>query len=174
MKNLKVVDLSKYSPAVAKEIADSMGVKVASGFVYVDKTSAKLIEKMLKNRVAKAGKEEREQDVLIILSGHNHQSLMNYPIYMNNREFLLNAVKLTPNPRACKNYFYQYINKNLKKDKVFNFQFLNNIIFNFGITEAKFVANQFGLNGVLSEIIADNEFRALNSSPSGCLAKIDY
>ena len=173
MKNLKVVDLSKYTPEQAKSIADSMGVVVANGFIYVDEKSAKLIKKMLKNRVAKVG-EERPQDVVIILQSYNHQSLINFAYYMNDREFLLNAVKLTPNPRLCKNYFYQFINKNLKKDKVFNYQFLNNIIFNFGVKEAKFVASQFGLENVLKEIVEDNEFRALNSSPSGKLAKIDY
>lgn len=174
MKDFKVIDLSKYSPDVAKEIANSMGVKVANGFVYVDKSSAKLIKKILNNRAAKAGKEERAQDVIIILHSNNHQSLINFPNFMNNREFLLNAVKITPNPRLCKNYFYQFINNNLKRNKIFNYQFLSNLIFNFGVTEAKFVANQFGLTGVLSEVISDNEVRALKSSPSGKLARIDY
>lgn len=174
MKDFKVIDLSKYSPDVAKEIASSLGVKVANGFVYVDKSSAKLIKKMLSKRVAKAGKEERAQDVIIILHSNNHQSLINFPFYMNDKNFLLKAVKFTPNPRLCQNYFYQYINKNLKNDKMFNYQFLNNVIFNFGLAAAKFVANQFGLTSVLDELIADNEFRALNSSPSGKLARIDY
>ena len=174
MKNLKVVDLSKYSPAVAKEIADNMGVSVANGFIYVDGASAKLIKKMLRNRVAKNGGEEREQDVLLILARRDHSTLINYPNYMNDSEFLLNAVKLTPNPRFCKNYFYQFINKNLKNNIGFNYQFLNNVISNFGMGEAKLFAARFGLLGLLNEMIADNEFRALNSSPSGKLADIDY
>ena len=170
MKGLKVYDLSKFSKEEAKEIVEISGVNIAGDFVYVDKTSAKLIEKIIKNRKAKSGEEERRQDVLLILSTYNHKSLENYPYFMNDREFLLRAVAYTPNPRVCSNYFYTFINKHLKRDKSFNYQFLSKVLEHFGIKSAEFVAEKFGLEDVLDLIKKD----IYNSAPSGKVETVDY
>ncbi len=139
-----------------------------------DKQTAKLIEKLNSGRVASIGNEERESDARLIAETNNHQSFINYPYFMNNRQFLLEIVKTTPRPRFCKNYFYQYINKYLKKDKCFNYEFLTEVLENFGIQDATYVANRFGLADILNNIVSDAEWRALNSAPSGKLAHIDY
>ncbi len=139
-----------------------------------DRQTAKLIAKLSSDRVAHVGADEREEDAQLIARTNNHQSFVNYPYFMNNREFLLDIVKLTPKPRLCKNYFYQYVNKYLKKDKVFIFEFLTEVLDNFGKEEAEYVAKRYGLSKILEEIVDDREWRLFNSSPSGKLAHIDY
>ena len=139
-----------------------------------DKQTAKLVAKLHSGRAANTGAEEREVDARLIAKSNNHQSFVNYPYYMNNREFLLDIVKLTPKPRLCKNYFYQYINKYLKKDKSFNFEFLTEVLENFGTEEAKHFASRFGLTNILKEIVDDRELKLFNSSPSGKLVHVDY
>lgn len=170
MKNLKVYDLSKFSKQEAKEIAAINGANIAGDFLYVDKSSAKLIEKIIKNRKAKSGEEERMQDVLIILSTYNHKSLENYSYFMNDKEFLLRAVCYTPNPKVVSNYFYTFINKHLKKDKNFNYQFLSKVLEHFGLKAAEYVAEKFALEDVLNSIKKD----IFNSAPSGRVEKVDY
>lgn len=139
-----------------------------------DKQTAKLIAKLNSGRVASSGDPEREEDARLIAKTCNHQSFVNYDYFMNNRDFLLDIVTVTPKPRLCKNYFYQYINKHLKQDRLFNFEFLSAVLDKFGTEEAKFVAGRFGLSGLLKEIVDDREWRLFNSSPSGKLAHIDY
>ena len=79
----------------------------------------RLIKRLNNGRKIKPCGRECEEHGLLIAKGYNHSSFENFKDLMDNKEFVLKIVGLTPNPVECENYFYKYVNKFLKKDKVF-------------------------------------------------------
>lgn len=80
-------------------------------------------------RVKPCGRECREYGMMIAMN-LNHSSFQNFDELMNDEEFVLQIVGITPNPTECENYFYQYVNPYLKKKADFRLKFLKEIYLN--------------------------------------------
>ena len=107
------------------------------------------------------GRECREFGYLII-SYFNHSSFQNFSRLMNDREFILTCASISPDPKECKNYFYNYVNNNLKRDKKFRLQFLKAIYLNknvYTIESIYWFVEEFGFQEENKKILADLEFK---------------
>ena len=49
---------------------------------------------------------------------------------MNDKEFILKAMKKTPSPKSVNSFFYRYVNEYLKKDKSFRLEMLKALFTN--------------------------------------------
>lgn len=122
----------------------------------------KFEKKVKAGRVIKpCGRECREFGYLIIRQ-LNHSSFQNFTRLMNDREFILECASMSPDPKECKNYFYIYVNKNLKRDKKFRLQFLKAIYLNknvYTIESIDWFVTEFGFQKENEKILADLEFK---------------
>lgn len=105
-------------------------------------------------KVKPCGKETRELG-LIIAEMFDHSSFVNFPNLMDDEEFILQALKITPNPIMCENYLLKYVNPYLKQkadfmgdclimifknENIYNLETINYVVSEFGFEEhmAKF------------------------------------
>jgi len=65
-----------------------------------------------------------------IIKSQNHCSMMRSKELVDDEEFLCHAARITPNPRECSNFFYEYVNEYLKKNKKFRVNFLKGLFLN--------------------------------------------
>ena len=95
------------------------------------RTRLNRIERNLRNgkTVKPCGRECHSWGNMIIVTS-DHSSMKHSKSLINDREFLLNAGYKTASPRNCKNFFYSYINKYLKKDENFRLAFLRALYLN--------------------------------------------
>ena len=69
----------------------------------------------------------------MIINSTNHISMKNSKELIDDEEFLLHAARITPNPRECSNFFYEYVNEYLKKNVQFRMNFLKALFLNIHI-----------------------------------------
>lgn len=60
----------------------------------------------------------------IIAEQPNHESFVNFPNLMNDEEFVLELAQTSLNPLDCENYFYDYVNENLKRNARFKYNYV--------------------------------------------------
>ena len=90
----------------------------------------RLINRICAGRsVMPCGKECREYGLKIATST-KHASFINFKQLMNDKEFLLEIAKISPNPKKCEDYFFQFINPHLRNNKIFRLEFLKAIYLN--------------------------------------------
>lgn len=109
------------------------------------------------------GKECREEGFEIV-KGNYHSSFQNFSELMNDEEFILEAVKLSPNPVSCINYFYKYVHPQLKKKYDFRLNFLKGVYLNehvFKVEDINLIAEELKLEDVNFAIKRDREFKCL-------------
>lgn len=138
---------------------------------YGDK---RLVQRILHGRKIKpCGRECREHGYMIARE-FNHISFENFSELMNDREFVLEIANISPNPNLCENYFYQYVNSHLKKNKDFRLEFLKAIYLNDNVYKYEdiitIVAN-YGLQEENKIILGDIEFKKLMKKR---LDEVDY
>ena len=66
----------------------------------------------------------------MIIKSTNHISMINSKELIDDEEFLLHAARITPNPRECLNFFYEFVNEYLKKNPKFRLNFLKSLFLN--------------------------------------------
>ena len=59
--------------------------------------------------------------------------MINSKELIDDEEYLLHAARITPNPRECLNFFYEYVNEYLKKSPKFRMNFLKALFLNIHI-----------------------------------------
>lgn len=125
--------------------------------------SGKLLVKIACGKYAvKSGEVECVECGLMIAMSINHSSFANFHSLINNQDFILEAVKYTPNPKICKDYFYNFINENLKRNRAFRLEFLSNLMQNKNVNDSSLIwfTSKFGfeyeLNVLRQEIKAAN------------------
>ena len=138
---------------------------------YGDK---RLINRLLCGRSVKpCGKECRDYGIMIARH-NNHSSFKNFSELMNDREFVLEIAKITPNPTECDNYFYMYVNKFLKKSADFRLEFLKAIYFNenvYKLEDINLIVERCGFEKENEILLNDIEFK---NAFDARIAAIDY
>lgn len=90
----------------------------------------RLVGRLLNGRKIKPCGRECWELGFMVVKTFNHISFENFASLTNDKEFLIKAAKISPNPVDCENYFYIFINSYLKKDKNFRLEFLKAIYLN--------------------------------------------
>lgn len=84
----------------------------------------------------------------LIAETNNHSSFVDFPNLMDDEEFILEAVKISPNPKDCVNYLFKFVNPNLKRNSQFGRKFLKAVFENenvYSLASVEFVVKEFGL-----------------------------
>lgn len=98
----------------------------------------------------------------LIISSTNHISMINSKDLVDDEEFLIHAARITPNPRECSNFFYDYINEYLKKNPKFRFNFLKSLFLNVHILTRMDIltfVRAYDFHKEYEMIIKDQEFK---------------
>lgn len=98
----------------------------------------------------------------MIINSTNHISMINSEYLVDDEEYLLHAAKITPNPRECSNFFYEFINEYLKKNAKFRLNFLKSLFLNIHILTKRDIltfVNAYEFNDEYNLISKDEEFK---------------
>ncbi len=101
----------------------------------------------------------------IITSG-NHKSMKFSKILTNDMYYLVDAAKITPSPKDCDCFFYQYINEYLKANEKFRLDFLKALFLNENIlkkSEIEWFVENFEFEKEYDIITSDTAFKAVVS-----------
>lgn len=124
-------------------------------------------------KIKPCGRECREYGYLIA-STNDHKSFENFPELMNDKEFIIEIARLSPNPVECENYFYNFVNPHLKRDCGFRLEVLKAIYLNdnvYKLEDINAIVQAFGFEKENETILADINFkRAIEKR----LEDIDY
>lgn len=122
----------------------------------------RLLNRILSGRRVKPCGMECEEFGLKIAKGFNHSSFENFSELMNDEDFLLEIAKITPNPKDCENYFYQYLNAYITKKSEFRLAFLKQIYLNdnvYKLEDVNWVVEKFNLNKENNQILSSIYFK---------------
>lgn len=98
----------------------------------------------------------------MIIETKNHISFENFLQLMNDEAFVLEMAQLSFNPLECENYFYQYVDKNLKKKLNFRINFLKSIILNdnvYKMNDVLQIIQTLGFEKEAEIVFSDVEFK---------------
>lgn len=121
----------------------------------------RIILKIMEGRCLKPCGRECEEYATLILKQINHCSLKNFTYYMNDREFLLKAARITEDPYIVENYFYEYVNEYLKKDPSFRLEFLKQVMLNnnvYSMRTINWFVKTYGFEKEKKSLFTDKEF----------------
>lgn len=107
------------------------------------------------------GRECREYGYKIV-EMFDHKSLENFAILMDDAEFLLHCALISPNPQNCFNYFYHFVNENLKRNKTFRMEFLKAIYLNdnvYTLESINWFVDSFGFQKENEALRKNQEFK---------------
>lgn len=93
-----------------------------------------------------------------IIDSNNHISFINFPMLMNDEEYVLNLAKKSLNPLDCKDFFYQFVNEHLKRKANFRYKFLRALFLNesvYKIEDLVAIAEMLNLNLEMEKIKED-------------------
>ncbi len=121
----------------------------------------RLLQRLTEKRAVKpCGKECRAWGYIVIQS-NCHKSMVNSKMLVDDKEFLLKAITITPNPKDCDYFFYDYVNEYLKKDKNFRLEFLKNLFKNNNVltkSDIEWFVTIYQFEKKLEMIAHDKEF----------------
>lgn len=112
------------------EITEVKNVEKVRFDQFVDCSCNRLLARLAKGRKVKPCGRGCWDYGFVIAKSYNHGSFANFPNLMDDKEFLIEAAKVTPKPTTIDNYFYMYINPYLKKDYKFKLEFLKAVYLN--------------------------------------------
>ena len=98
----------------------------------------------------------------MIIKSTNHISMINSKELVDDEEFLLHAAKITPNPRECSNFFYEFVNEYLKKSPKFRLNFLKSLFLNIHILtrrDIRVFVDAYDFNEEYETLTKDEEFK---------------
>ena len=98
----------------------------------------------------------------LIISSANHISMINSKILVNDEEYLYHAAKITPNPKECANFFYEYVNEYLKKNPKFRMNFLKALFLNVHVLTRKDIlvfVKEYNYEHEYETLIRNEQFR---------------
>ena len=98
----------------------------------------------------------------MIINSTNHISMINSEYLVDDEEYLLHAARITPNPRECSNFFYEFVNEYLKKNPKFRLNFLKSLFLNVHILTKRDIltfVNAYEFNEEYNLISKDEEFK---------------
>jgi len=134
----------------------------------------RLVNRILNGRKVKpCGRECRDFGLLIVHT-FNHGSFENMHELMDDEEFILEAAKMSKNPRECDNYFYQYISNFLTRKSEFRLNFLKQVYLNenvYKLDDINWVVENCGLQKENKIILNDMQFKKLIEKR---LNEVDY
>lgn len=93
-----------------------------------------------------------------IIDSNNHISFINFPILMNDEEYVLNLAKKSLNPLDCEDYFYQFVNAYLKRKPSFRYKFMRALFLNeniYKLEDLVVIAEMLNLNPEMEKIKED-------------------
>ncbi len=97
-----------------------------------------------------------------VIKSQNHCSMMRSKELVDDEEYLCHAARITPNPRECSNFFYEYINEYLKKSKRFRINFLKGLFLNEHVLTRRDIVvfvNEYDFNEEYETLIKDVNFK---------------
>ena len=113
-----------------------------------------------------------------IVEYFDHKSLENFKNLMDNSEFLIRCASISPNPKDCTNYFYNFVNENLKRNKSFRTEFLKAIYLNdnvYTLESINWFVETFGYERENAKLLNDLEFKKCFEARLGeCIAYPQY
>lgn len=121
----------------------------------------RLINRIVNNRKLKPCGRECWEHGFMIARELNHGSFQNFDELMNDKFFLVEAAKITPNPVDCTNYMYFWVNNYLKKDTKFKLEFLKAIYLNenvYKLEDINTIVEACGFEHENKILLADEEF----------------
>ena len=98
----------------------------------------------------------------MIIKSTNHISMINSKELVDDEEFLLHAARITPNPRECSNFFYEFVNEYLKKSPKFRMNFLKSLFLNIHILTRRDIlvfVDAYDFNEEYEILTKDEEFK---------------
>lgn len=98
----------------------------------------------------------------MVIKSTNHISMINSKELVDDEEFLLHAARITPNPRECSNFFYDYVNEYLKKSSKFRLNFLRSLFLNIHILTRRDIlvfVRAYGFEAEYKTLINDKNFK---------------
>jgi len=98
----------------------------------------------------------------MIINSTNHISMINSKELIDDEEYLLHAARITPNPRECLNFFYEYVNEYLKKSPKFRMNFLKALFLNIHILTRRDIlvfVDAYDFNEEYETLTKDDEFK---------------
>ena len=98
----------------------------------------------------------------MIINSTNHISMINSEYLVDDEEYLLHAAKITPNPRECSNFFYEFVNEYLKKSPSFRMKFLKALFLNIHILTRRDIlvfVDAYEFNEEYETLTKDEEFK---------------
>lgn len=93
-----------------------------------------------------------------IIDSNNHISFINFPMLMNDEEYVLNLARRSLNPLDCEDYFYQFVNGHLKRKASFRYKFLRALFLNeriYKMEDLIAIAEILNLNSEMEKIKED-------------------
>lgn len=123
-----------------------------------------LLKKLNSGRKLMPCGKECEEFGFEIAKGTKHGSFENFKELMNNRYFLLEIAKITPNPCKCEDYFFNYINPYLKNNKNFRIDFLKQVYLNDDVYSVESVVKAVEICGLEKEneqLLKDDSFKKI-------------
>lgn len=117
---------------------------------------------ILSGRAIKPCGRECEEYGYKIVEFFDHKSLENFKNLMDNSEFLIKCASITPNPKDCINYFYYFVNENLKRNKHFRIEFLKSVYLNdnvYTLESINWFVDTFGYQKENNYLLKDLEFK---------------
>ena len=93
-----------------------------------------------------------------IIDSNNHISFINFPMLMNDEEYVLKLARKSLNPLDCEDYFYQFVNDYLKRKSSFRNEFLRALFLNDNIYKMEdlvAIADMLNLNFEMEKLKKD-------------------
>ena len=142
---------------------------------YVEREGVdRIISRLVHGRAIKPCGRECWELGFLIVQDFDHSSFVNFEELMNDKDFILQAASISPNPVMCKNYFYEYVNKHIKRSGDFRLCFLKTIYLNDNVYKLEDINEIVEMCGFQKEnkiLLADIEFLRLMEER---LKKVDY
>lgn len=90
----------------------------------VQRNIDRIMSRLEKGRAINPCAYNQKELARIIIQQLNHVSFKNFPALMNDEEFVLELAQTSLNPLDCENYFYDYVNENLKRNARFKYNYV--------------------------------------------------
>ena len=122
----------------------------------------RLIKRLINKRCIKPCGKECWEYGKIIARTTNHQSFKNFKELMDDRDFLIEIARITPNPLNVENYFFNYIHPKIKCDKSFKYEFLKQIYLNedvYTLKDLMIIVEAYGLTRQNYRILRNPEMK---------------
>lgn len=147
----------------SKRLCRSVYRNQVNGEKSLVERSIERIKSKLKKGVAINPCAYNEHDLgRLIIECNNHISFVNFPNLMNDEKFVLEVAQKSVNPVLCEDYFYQFINENLKRKSDFKCKFLKAVLLNdnvYKVEDVQKIVEDLKLQKIFDQLMNDVDFK---------------